>query len=95
MSIVESAMAILASIAAAIFAVFGVNLQTEQPRYRVLERIGPAIEIRNYASRVAAETTIDVTKSDNARSEAFRLIAGYIFGANKTEARGPLRENRD
>ena len=57
---------------------------TEQPRYEVLERIGDNIEIRQYGPRVAAETTIDISKSDNVRGDAFRLIAGYIFGANKT-----------
>lgn len=34
--------------------------------------------------RVAAETIIDPSRSDNARGDAFRLIAGYIFGANKS-----------
>ena len=80
-------MAVLASIAAAIVSVFGVNLQTEQPRYQILARIGQKIEIRHYGPRVAAETAIEATKSDNARSEAFRLIAGYIFGANKASGK--------
>jgi hypothetical protein len=70
MPIIESAMVILASIAAAIVSIFGVNLQTEQPRYQVLARIGPAIEIRNYSPRVAAETTIDAAKF----ADAFRLF---------------------
>ena len=84
MTIIQSAFAFLTSIATAFVAIFGINMQTEQPRYDVLERIGQSVEIRYYRPRVAAETTIDATKSDNARSEAFRLIAGYIFGANKT-----------
>jgi hypothetical protein len=57
---------------------------TEQPNYEVLDRIGDNIDIRQCGPRVAAETTIDRSKSDNARGDAFRLIAGYIFGANKT-----------
>ena len=65
MPMIESAMAVLASIAAAIFSGFGVHVQTEQPRYQVLARIGPAIEIRNYLPRVAAETTIDAANSEN------------------------------
>src|ERR1039458_4264752 len=59
-------------------------MSTEQPRYDVLESIGDNVEIRQYEPRVAAETTVDATKSDNARGDAFRLIAGYIFGANRT-----------
>jgi hypothetical protein len=84
MTIFQSIYGFVASIAAAVVSIFGVNMGTEQPRYEVLERIGDNIEIRQYGPRVAAETTIDISKSDNARGDAFRLIAGYIFGANKT-----------
>jgi effector-binding domain-containing protein len=72
-----------ASIVAAVVSIFGFNMGIEQPRYDVLERIGYNIEIRRYGPRVAAETIVDTSKSDNARGDAFRLIAGYIFGANK------------
>jgi effector-binding domain-containing protein len=84
MTIFQSIYSFIASIAAAVVSIFGVNLGTEQPRYDVLERIGENIEIRQYGPKVAAETSIDGSKSDNARGDAFRLIAGYIFGANKT-----------
>ena len=81
----QSVLGFLASIATAVVAIFGINMQTEQPKYVMLERISGAIEIREYQPRVAAETTIDTAKSENARSDAFRLVAGYIFGANKTD----------
>ena len=84
MSIIQSIYSFITSIVAAVVSIFGVNMGTEQPRYDVLEQIGENIEIRQYGSRVAAETIVDISKSDNARGEAFRLIAGYIFGANKT-----------
>ena len=83
MAIFQSIYSFIASIAAAVVSIFGVNMGTEQPNYEVLERVGDNIEIRQYGPRVAAETTIDRSKSDNARGDAFRLIAGYIFGANK------------
>jgi|SRR5712671_1586278 len=84
MTIFQSIYGFVASIVAAVGSIFGVNMGTEQPRYEVLERIGNNIEICQYGPRVAAETTIDISKSDNVRGDAFRLIAGYIFGANKT-----------
>jgi len=84
MAIIQSIYGFVASLFAAVVSIFGVNMGTEQPRYDVLERIGDNIEIRQYGPRVAAETIVDTSKSDNARGDAFRLIAGYIFGANKT-----------
>jgi hypothetical protein len=85
MAILQSLYNFFTSVVAAVVSIFGVNMGTEQPRYDVLDRIGDNIEIRQYGPRVAAETTIDISKSDNARGDAFRLIAGYIFGANKTQ----------
>jgi len=66
-----------------VLSTFGISTGTEQPKYEVIERIGKSVEIRRYASRIAAETTIDMTTTAKARGEAFRIIAAYIFGANK------------
>ena len=72
------------SIVFAITSTFGVNVGTEQPRYNVVERLGEAIEVRQYPTRIVAETTVDTRNSDNPRGDAFRgFVAGYIFGANK------------
>ena len=79
----QSVLEFFSSIAFAIAATFGFNMGIEQPRYDVIERIGSAVEIRQYPKRIAAETTAEASKSNNPRSEAFRAIAGYIFGANK------------
>jgi hypothetical protein len=62
---------------------FGFNIGTEQPKYRVIEELGSGVEVREYASRIAAETTVDTKDADSARSEGFDLLAGYIFGKNK------------
>jgi hypothetical protein len=83
MTIFQPIYSFFVSIIAAVVSIFGVNMGTEQPRYDVFERIGDNIEIRQYGPRVAAETIVDKDSSNNARGEAFRLIAGYIFGANK------------
>ena len=58
-------------------------MNTEQQRYDVIEKIGKNIEIRQYPTQIVAETTVNASKSDNPRGDAFRIIAAYIFGANK------------
>ncbi len=52
----------------------------EQPEYQVLER-GDGWEIRRYAPSIEARTTIDAP-FDEAVSEGFRRLAGFIFGDN-------------
>jgi hypothetical protein len=79
----QSVLGFLSSIAFFITSVFGVSMSTEQQRYAVIEKIGKNIEIRQYPTRIVAETTVDASKSDNPRGDAFRIIAAYIFGANK------------
>src|SRR5262245_34554146 len=61
-------------------AVFDVRT-AEEPTYQVIDRIGD-VEIRRYAPRFAAETTLPVRSSD-AVDQAFFILAGYIFGGNK------------
>jgi hypothetical protein len=58
----------------------GIRSGTEEPRFEVVERLGE-VEIRRYAPRIAAETTVAGTE-EAARNEGFRRLAGYIFGAN-------------
>jgi hypothetical protein len=79
----QSLLNFLSSIAFFVTSVFGVNMSTEQQRYEVIERIGKNIEIRQYPTRIVAETTVAASISDNPRGDAFRIVAAYIFGANK------------
>ena len=53
----------------------------ENPKYDVLVKDGDK-EIRAYSSYIIAKTTMK-DDSDASRSEAFRVLAGYIFGANE------------
>lgn len=62
----------------------GIRAGTEQPRYAVVERVGD-VEIRKYAPRVVAETTVEGPEVE-ARNEGFRRVAAYIFGANEGSA---------
>ena len=53
----------------------------EEPAYAVVTRQG-ALEIRDYQPTIAAEVTVTGDQRE-AASKGFRLLAGYIFGANR------------
>ena len=57
----------------------------EEPAYTV-EREWAGVEIRAYAPYVVAEVLVS-GPADEASSEAFPILAGYIFGKNKGERR--------
>ena len=54
----------------------------EEPRFELIAQIG-AVEIRQYAPKLVAQTTIDADEM-TARNEGFRRLAGFIFGGNTT-----------
>lgn len=53
----------------------------EEPSYQVLQSDG-ACELRQYEPVLLAQVEVDGDAGD-ARSAGFRLLAGYIFGANQ------------
>src|SRR5215210_3477959 len=63
--------------------VFGIRSQYEQPRYEVMEYVG-SVEIRAYGKRLAAEATFTVPDEAGGREQAFKILAAYIFGQNRT-----------
>ena len=54
---------------------------TPEPPHDVTRRDGP-IEVREYRPQVLAETVVRADH-DEAGSQAFRRLAGYIFGGNR------------
>ena len=56
---------------------------TEEPEYRVVRQLGD-IEVRQYATYAVAEVVV-AGPVDEAGSQAFPILAGYIFGKNKGE----------
>lgn len=60
----------------------------EAPRYDVVEK-NEAFEIRRYAPYIVAETAVEGDFGDAGR-DAFRRLAGYIFGGNDGGARVPM-----
>lgn len=55
----------------------------EEPAYEVLRSFG-TVELRQYAPYVVAEVVVQGADGD-AGSQAFPILAGYIFGKNKGE----------
>ena len=64
----------------------GIRSGTEEPAYEVVDRLGPDVEVRRYGPRLAAETTVADADDWQARSAAFKLLAGFIFGGNRPRA---------
>jgi len=54
----------------------------ESPDYEVVGR-EDGFEVRRYAPRVVAETTVVADDRREATREGFRRLAGYIFGGNE------------
>lgn len=59
----------------------GIRAGVEQPQYRTILRDG-LIEVREYAPRIVAETTVS-GPVEAARNAGFRKVAAYIFGSNR------------
>lgn len=57
----------------------------EEPKFTVSVR-GESYEIRSYEPTIVAETMIDAS-FDEAGNQAFKILAGYIFGNNTTQAK--------
>jgi hypothetical protein len=77
----------LLTFAESLTAVFGLRGTYEQPRYAVIQSIGPNAEIRLYEPRVAVEATVIARDRQQAASEAFGLLFRYIAGANQGQQR--------
>jgi DNA gyrase inhibitor GyrI len=56
-------------------------MAVETPPYKQVRRDGD-FEVRDYPALVVAEVTVDGDQKE-AANKGFRLLAGYIFGANK------------
>lgn len=58
-----------------------VAMAVETPLYKEVLRDGD-LELRDYPAQVVAEVSVDGDQKE-AASKGFRLLAGYIFGANR------------
>ncbi|MBY0515439.1 MAG: heme-binding protein [Bacteriovoracaceae bacterium] len=62
--------------------VFGIGSE-EQPKYQVIVKEENK-EIRHYQSFIVAKTTVNGSFKE-AQSKGFKILAGYIFGKNKSK----------
>jgi hypothetical protein len=76
---------VVTRVAESVLGIVGIRAGTEEPPHSS-ERLGEGIELRRYQSRIAAETTVRAAE-EQARSEGFRRLAGYIFGGNQGSSR--------
>ena len=78
-------------------AVGGIRVGTEEPPHTTKALID-GVEIRRYGARIAAETLVR-TDEQSARNAGFHRLAGYIFGANHSDATiattAPVGRQRD
>jgi hypothetical protein len=76
---------VFASLTLAGCSLFGVRAGYEQPPYAVEKTLPGGVEIRRYEARLAAETTVTTTNRQDGQSAAFRVLAAYIFGDNRSQ----------
>jgi hypothetical protein len=67
------------------FISLGVVMATEEPKYTVVLK-NEEYEIRKYESVAVAETIVN-EDFENAGNTAFKILAGYIFGGNKSQTK--------
>jgi hypothetical protein len=73
----------LSSIVLAGCSVVGVRAGYDQPGYQVVDTLVGGIEVRKYAPRAAAQTTVPAAGRSSNEGRAFSVLANYIFGGNR------------
>ena len=79
--LLEMSIALSVSILIGLFATT-YAMATEEPKFDLIEKTGD-FELRSYMPMIVAETFVEGSLSE-ASNAGFRLIAGYIFGGNKS-----------
>ncbi|MGK0367481.1 MAG: hypothetical protein ACI9QD_000617 [Thermoproteota archaeon] len=76
----KSLIALLSLLSFSSCSLFGIQSE-EGPKYKVLDREAN-FEIRQYMPYIVAEASVE-GNYDESSGDAFRILAGYIFGKNK------------
>ncbi len=63
----------------------GRGMAVEEPKFEVVKKTD-SYEIRSYKSTIVAETKVE-TAFEDAGNEAFKVLASYIFGNNKSQTK--------
>lgn len=80
--------AVLASVGIAFAIADQVSAKYEEPDYQVRDKKGN-IELRDYPGVIAARVTLPAN-GDETANQAFRILAGYIFGKNSSREKIPM-----
>ncbi len=72
-------------LASLLFALSFFVMAIEEPKHRVIETVGK-IELRDYEPSLLAEVEVSGERSA-AINQAFRILAGYIFGGNQGQTK--------
>jgi hypothetical protein len=60
-------------------------MSIETPKYKILKSSGKC-ELRSYSKSITASVLVDATQHSSAGSDAFGVLANYIFGNNTSRA---------
>jgi SOUL heme-binding protein len=78
------AMSFFSSITLSACSIVGIRSGTEEPRYTVLQSQGP---LKSASMVHGSQPKTEVTGNEcSSRSDGFRRVARYIFGANSSKA---------
>lgn len=77
----------LATLGSSILAVVGLRI-SEEPKHQIMLK-KDNIEIRRYEPLITASISMSYFPNDN-RGDAFRALASYIFGENKSDEQLPM-----
>lgn len=75
--------ALLGAVALSISLANEASSKYEEPQFKIIEKLGKNIEVREYRPRIAAQVTVD-KEWDDALNTGFKILAGYIFGKNRS-----------
>jgi effector-binding domain-containing protein len=75
----------LKTILTAILLLSGSAMAIEEPDYAIVSK-NSEYEVRQYGAVIVAETKV-VASFEKAGNEAFQILAGYIFGGNKSKTK--------
>ena len=67
------------------FIICGVAMAIEEPSYTIISK-SENFEVRKYGPIIVAETKVEAD-FENAGNQAFKILAGYIFGGNKSKTK--------
>ena len=84
MSLSRAASCVLVALTGLLFG--GHALAIEEPEFTVVEETD-AYEIRRYEPYLVAEVDVVAASEKSAGGEAFRILAGYIFGDNQPQTK--------